>query len=372
MTRSHQVFLAIPTASVENCRRNLPAWRKQGYLIALLRDRATSNERDEILADKVCWVDKYEGWAASVNHLCRTVIPAECDLVVTGGDDMLPDPRHTAAEIAEQFVERFPDSGGIMQPQGDTFLNAQNYCGSPWIGRRWWESMYGGAGALCAAYRHNWADNELYWLARCSGKLWERTDLSQPHEHFSRRGEAPPEYWKRNVSGADQADVQTFLARAWLGFPGHEAVGSAIKFDRARFQREYPRTAESYWISRYGGAAGADEGTQRIADVLKMCARENLKRVAIFGAGTHTRMSGSALMEPPVEIVCIIDDNPALAGGRLWNYPIVTLEQAMKRQFDAVVLSSKSGEAQLLVASAPLAAKSIRVLSLYTQVQHAA
>ncbi len=370
--RTSEVYLAIPTANAANCRRHLPRWREMGYNIAVLRDSATSDQAEEIPADIVVWVERYMGWAASVNYLCREVIPASCQVVVTGGDDMLPDPNHTAEELASQFLDRFPDTFGVMQPHGDEFLQARNYCGSPWLGRAWCEKMYGGKGPLWPGYWHNWADNELFWLSKCMGVLWERPDLSHHHVHFSREGKQPAAYWSQNVSGKDRQDVQTFIARSWLGFPEHAALGAVRAFDAELFKREYGRAPEAYWMSRYGGDAGANEAQVRMKAALEMCAKRNQKRVAIMGAGTHTRECAAVLMEPAVKVVAIIDDNPLMHGKSLWNYPIVSVQGALELQLDAVILSSKAAENQLAASAAPLANRGVSIVRLYESHKEAA
>ena len=367
-----EVYLAIPTANVANCRRYLPRWREMGYKIAILRDAATGSPTEEIPADIVVWVDQYMGWAASVNHLCKHVIPSSCRVIVTGGDDMLPDPHYSAQQIASQFLKRFPDTFGVMQPQGDDFLHASRYCGSPWLGRAWWTKMYGGDGPLCRDYWHNWADNELYWLSKCMGVLWDRPDLSHHHAHFSREGKAPEDYWTRNVSGKDRVDVQTFVARSWLGFPGHEPTDEKRRFDTTLFSREYTRAPEAYWISRFGAKAGENEAAINMSIALDRCAKQNMQRVGIMGAGTHTRDCGSILMEPPVNVVALIDDNSLMQGKSLWNYPIVSVEQALDLRLDAVILSSKSAEKQLAAAAQPLVRGGTNLIYLYTSHKDAA
>src|SRR5262245_31422690 len=110
-----EVWFAIPSASVDRCRAVLPKWRDMGYKIAVLQNR----ERGEIPADITVWYDYYPGWPGSINILARDIVPRSAPIIVSGGDDMLPDPNHTAEQIARQFLERFPDTFGVMQPHGD-------------------------------------------------------------------------------------------------------------------------------------------------------------------------------------------------------------------------------------------------------------
>jgi hypothetical protein len=356
-----EVWFAIPSASPERCRRVLPRWREMGYKVAVLQNF----ERGEIPADIAVWSDTYPGWPGSINQLCASVVPPTAQIVVSGGDDMLPDPDHSAGELAEQFLARFPDGFGVMQPHGDDFLGARTFCGSPWLGRGWIERAYGGQGPMPAQYRHNWADNELYWVARCLGSLWERPDLSQRHEHFSRTGDAAPEYWTRNVAGKDRDDVQTFIARAWQHFPGCEPSDASRRFNADLFRAEYRNTAEAYWISRYGQQLVTSDAEARVRAAMMECRAQGRTIVGIFGAGTHTRALAALLMDPPVCVTCIIDENPALAGRSLWNYPIVTPAHAATLGLDAVILSSHTMEDALEAASQPLVAHGVPVIRLY-------
>lgn len=362
-----EVWYAIPSASPERCCRTLPEWRRMGYKIAVLQNF----ERGEIPADIVTWSDTYPGWPGSINQLCASILPKSAAIVVSGGDDMLPDPNHTAQELAAQFMRKFPDGFGVMQPHGDDFLGARTFCGSPWLGRGWIQRAYAGNGPMPSQYRHNWADNELYWVARCLGALWERPDLSQRHEHFSRTGEAAPAYWTTNVARKDRDDVQTFIARAWQNFPGCEPADNSRRFDAALFRAECRNTAEAYWISRYGQPLVTGEAESRVRAAMDDCRKHGQTVVGIFGAGTHTRSLAALLMDPPVCVSCIIDQDPRLAGRSLWNYPIVTPEQAATLGLDAVILSSQTMEDALEAAAQPLIAQGVRVVRLYGRKQTA-
>jgi len=91
------------------------------------------------------------------------------------------------------------------------------------------------------------------------------------------------------------------------------------------------------------------------------------RRVALYGAGTHTRAIGEALMDPEVEIVAIIDDDARRSGQRLWGYPIVTRERALELKPDAVVLSANSIEHVLWDNSRAFREAGIRVTRLYSR-----
>lgn len=357
----HEVWFAIPSASPEMCRRNLRLWKERGYRIALLQD-AVRFEAPE--ADRIVQVDEYRGWAWSVNLLCREVVPRSATLVVTGGDDMRPDPNHSAEALAEEFYGRFADGFGVMQPHGDGYLRAKDYCGSPFFGRRWVETMYGGRGPVFEGYYHNWCDNEIYWVSRCLGVLWSREDLSHHHEHFTRLPRAQGEF-RQKIDACDRADCQLFLSRKWTGFPGHEPIGGGRPLDLSLLEADTARLAEAHWVNLYASDLLHRTWTGRAREVLEGCRSAGYRRVALYGAGRHTRGLGPVLMEPPVSIACIIDDDEGLQGRSLWNYPIVSRREALRLRPDAVVLSSNSIEPVLWERSGVFREAGIPVVRMY-------
>jgi hypothetical protein len=358
---SHEVWFAIPTVSPEMCRRTLPLWKAHGYRIALLQD-AVRFEPPE--ADAVVHVDEYRGWAWAVNLLATRVVPSTASLVVTGGDDMRPDPTHSADELAEQFLRRFPDGFGVMQPHGDAYLAAKHYCGSPFFGRAWIDQMYAGQGPVFEGYYHNWCDNEIYWLARCLGALWCRPDLTHHHEHYTREGR-PQGPARRRIDARDRDDCRLFLARAWTGFPGHEPLGPARPFDPAALRDDPIRLAEAHYVNHHARALVSEARAERFRAALVDLASRGRTRVAIYGAGKHTRALANALASPPLEICCIIDDDPSLYGTNLWGFPIVSRHHAIARGPDAVVISSDSVEPLLWERAACFRDAGIEVVRLY-------
>lgn len=358
---SREVWFAIPSANPAKCAKVLPIWRKMGYKTAILQNHT----RGEIPADRVMWRDSYPGWPESINILCRELVPNDAPLVVSGGDDMLPDPNHSASELLAQFEKKFPDGYGVMQPHGDEFLCAKNYCGSPFLGRGWIERAYGGRGPMPSDYRHNWADNELFWVAKCQGVLWDRPDLSHFHDHFTRNGGQSEDYWTANVLKHDREDCRVFIARSWLGFPGSDSSDGRRSFDRDRFLREYTGTAEMYYQCRFGFNTFAGGAADRMSRALQQCEARGQSRVVIYGAGTHTRACAEALVNPPVEILAIVDDDSRLVGTRLWNFPIVTPEAAIAMRPGAVVLSSNSMEQALARKAAPFERAGAEIVHLY-------
>ncbi len=361
-----EVWFAIPSANPEKCRATLPVWRKMGYRIAVLQNF----ERGDIPADLTLWSDEYPGWPASVNLLCHRLVPAHCPIVVTGGDDMLPDPNHTADELARQFLHRFPDTFGVMQPHGDQFMLASLYCGSPFMGRAWFTTMYQGEGGMFPGYRHNWADNELYWLAKGMGVLWERPDLIHHHEHFTRSGSQKPDYWKANVETRDLEDCRTYINRSWSRFPGHQPLprpgaAPAPVFDSSVLAQGALHLAEIRMAQSAYTEGVRAAWLRAMTSALDSCAGAGLDPVALYGSGTHTRVVGEALMRAPVHIDCVIDDNESRQGQRLWNWPIVSRPEALRRRVRAVVCSANSHESLLWDNAADFLRAGVRVIRLY-------
>lgn len=360
-----EVWYAIPSANVERCRETLPKWREMGYKIAILQNQT----RGEIPADIVVWSDHYPGWPGSINQLCASIVPKSASIVVSGGDDMLPDPNRTAQDIASEFHERFPDGFGIMQPIGDEFWGASTFCGSPWLGRGWIERAYGGNGPMPAQYRHNWADNEIFWVARCMDALWLRKDLTQYHKHFIREGGVEPEYWTKNVEGFDRHDMLLYILRSWQRFPGCEVLdvpGAAARlYDHAIYEKQYTGKAEEFFFAKFGAGVVANSCVAKFRKALEACAKAGRRAVAVYGAGTHTRSMARILMDAPCTVRCIIDDNAKLWGKTLWNFPIVSREEALRLGVDAVVLSSDSMEQRLFDNARIFMDAGIEVLRLY-------
>jgi hypothetical protein len=184
---------------------------------------------------------------------------------VIGGDDVFPDPNHSAEEIAreccEYFVKRQVEFAGdpvpyedgqlyrhlgtygVMQPTGDRWgVNPDHpnpamrsayidrVCGSAWIGREFARRVNQGKGPLWPEYQHMFVDEELQAVATKLGVLWQRPDLTQMHQHEARKVRsytsadipphlkkwAGPEHWK------EAEDI--FKGRRAAGFPGSEPL----------------------------------------------------------------------------------------------------------------------------------------------------
>ncbi len=359
MSFATDVWYAIPSASVERCRRNLPSWRERGYRVAVLQNQ----ERGDIPADLVVWSDTYPGWSESINVLHREIVPADAPLIVSGGDDMLPDPDHTAQELAAQFFERFPDGFGVMQPHGDEFGFARHYCGSPWLGRAWCRTMYRGRGPMCGLYHHNWGDVELYWVSRCYDALWERPDLTQYHAHFRRVGEDAPAWWQHNVQRHDLRDVRLFIQRSYVRFPGHEPLDAhGRRFDPAPLGADEARLAERHYLYHYADDQRRLDSARHVPDLLADLARRRATPIALYGAGRYLHAIAHAIADPPVEIACVIDDDERLHGGSRWRIPVVSRAEALDMGIAAVLVCSDAHDARMWDACAPLAECGVEIV----------
>lgn len=233
------VWYCIPSARpVEEAQKCVNAWRKMGYKVALWRDQVDGIDCDMLV------VSAYPGYAEAVNTLTREVLAMDkqCGWVVTGGDDVYPDQIKRADEIADEcetFFAKFPEAFGfphrhtfgVMQPTGDRWGEDQfgsayidRVAASPWMGREFCETAYGGNGPLYHGYTHMFVDEELWNVAKLLGVYWERRDLTHRHEHWARDGKAKmpdflasansPEHWRQFKA--------LFENRKAARFPGHE------------------------------------------------------------------------------------------------------------------------------------------------------
>jgi hypothetical protein len=137
--------------------------------------------------------------------------------------------------------------------------------------------------------------------------------------------------------------------------------------DRATFLAQTAQALERITTSSGPDRRSAsDEWNARMAKALRECGLRGARNVALFGAGTHTRALGETLREPPVRIMCIIDDG-ARDGQTLWGFPVFTLERASMLPIDTVILSGNSVEESLWTRALPFRDRGIPVVRLYTE-----
>ena len=213
------IWYAIPSANPGRCSASFKAWKQRGYMCCCLLDKP-DHEVPE--ADLVVRVQPYPGYFTSVNRMAQRLVREHAaDIVVTGGDDMWPDPNHTAEEIGQQFMEKFPDGYGVMQPTGDDLDGTDRICGSPWMGRRWALEGYGGLGCFWPEYKAFYGDEELRHVSEALGVLWQRPDLVQHHDHWTRGGvQKMTPYQRKNEAVYFEPDGAIYKARKAAGWGG--------------------------------------------------------------------------------------------------------------------------------------------------------
>jgi hypothetical protein len=217
------IWFAIPTANAEQCGTCFGLWKSAGYRTAALANGPACGKRIAN-ADIVIHEPEYRGWSASINHLAFLI--DRFAWLVTGGDDVTPDPTLTADDIGQRATDHFKGTTmGVMQPAGDAWMLdaggrnvSHRICWSPWIGREFARNWNGGNGPLCEAYHHFFADEELYEVTRAAVLLWNPTEITHRHEHWTRRGEPRPAYMEA-VSQKWVEDSRVFELRKANGFP---------------------------------------------------------------------------------------------------------------------------------------------------------
>jgi hypothetical protein len=217
-----KAWLAIPSARpAHEANEALRVWRDRGYGIALWRE----SEHDAPIHDVLMWSATYPGYAAAMNALAKHVIgmDAECEWVIAGGDDTLPDERR-ADEIAAECTAHFGGTLGVMQPTGDRWAGGSidRIAGSPWMGREWCLRANGGVGPLWPEFTHMFVDQCLQETATRCGKFWQRRDVTHMHRHYLRdsaridagvRYVEPPAHLKKWNSPAHWRDMQAIFER---------------------------------------------------------------------------------------------------------------------------------------------------------------
>ena len=208
------VYLTIPSARPpEEAIPIFQKWKAQGYKIALWLDEVPNPTIAHDQTKINYWISggrNYPGYSHAVNALIADVMQQDpqAEWCVIGGDDVEPDPNHTAEEIARQCREHFRElkivvprveptlyAGGlfgVMQPTGDRFANGSidKVAGSAWIGREFARRMYRGDGPLWPEYTRFFMDEELQAVAIKYGVFQQRLDLIHLHRHYTRESGA--------------------------------------------------------------------------------------------------------------------------------------------------------------------------------------
>jgi len=198
-------------------------WMGMGYKVAVQRDPGAEGIQTDMQS-----IRPYKGYAEAVNHMVERVLTEDpgAEWLVTGGDDIMPDPDHDPEDIARDCTAHFKGTLGVAQPTGDRFMTdahgrcgAERVCISPWLGREWCERAYEGEGPLCEAYHHEFVDQDLHEVALRHGKLWHMPDITQFHAWYGRMGKPQPEHLKKVAARWDESKA-VFDGRRAAGFPG--------------------------------------------------------------------------------------------------------------------------------------------------------
>jgi hypothetical protein len=155
------------------------------------------------------------------NILAKRIIEddPECLIVVTGGDDVWPDPRYRAGDLLLGFLIGFGGTLGVMQPTGANPPGHAGLAWSPWLGREWCERAFEGRGPTDDRFWHYYNDLYLADVARRHGVFWERPDLNHTHRNWKELRQQRPQHLakSRDRWAADKALYQRLLAE---GYPG--------------------------------------------------------------------------------------------------------------------------------------------------------
>lgn len=197
------VWFCIPSARpAAEANKALQAWRGRGYKICLWRDNPEPAICDAELRGP------YPGYPSAINACADWVMKSDpdCNWIVSGGDDTLPDPKDPD-DIADECTLYFGGTFGVMQPTGDRWGNGSidRIAGSPWMGREWCLRGNQGLGPQYPGFGHMYSDQCLTEVCEMLGIYWRRPDLIHYHGHFSRNGESvvsaepPPHLVKWNT-----------------------------------------------------------------------------------------------------------------------------------------------------------------------------
>lgn len=166
------------------------------------------------------------------------------------------------------------------------------------------------------------------------------------------------------------SQIDTFLCSC--GYAFHQLHESSVK--GGEDQTSY---GDGLWLRtevlhdlRAKASARDTTPAGRVRRALLECQQRGLTRVALFGAGQHTRDVLPKLA--PATVTFIIDDNPALRGTTLCGAPVQNARDAIQARPDAVILSSDSQESKLWAASRELRDAGVIVLPLYGRYSDAA
>lgn len=129
--------------------------------------------------------------------------------------------------------------------------------------------------------------------------------------------------------------------------------------------RHWPRTVPiSMRASCVVRSGETDDGIARMRSALRSLADSGRHTVAIYGAGRFLESIAAAFVDAPVAIHAFIDDDPANHGGRRFGWPVISRDEALALDIDAVVIASRMNEKQILRHAPDFAANGIELIPL--------
>jgi hypothetical protein len=108
-----------------------------------------------------------------------------------------------------------------------------------------------------------------------------------------------------------------------------------------------------------------DESLARAVVRLHGLATQGLRRVALYGAGSHSRRLLDGLTGGPCTVVGVIDDAPS--ADRFEDLPLVTPASWSRLSADALVLSSRGAESELAARAAGWLPPGVPLIRLHTE-----
>lgn len=251
------IYVAWPTCNVPRSNRTAEAWMAAGYKVAVTTELPRAAIAGLKASVPPLLSDKYDGYYTAMNALTMGLAHAyRADVVICGGDGLMPDPSRRGHDAAINFAARFKNGFGVMQPIGGerwkptargqgTQAWAQHLmhatprvderCESPWLGRTFILEANGGEGPYARGYKQYFGDVELHDVAQEMGVLWKREDFMQEHRHWSRPGGPTIEpYQVQNFEREYEKDLALYRARKAKGFPGAVVADMGLGVNKNR------------------------------------------------------------------------------------------------------------------------------------------
>lgn len=318
---SGEVWVALMPSSQACAQSMVGMWQSRGYRVALASADEAATQADITLAAR-------QGESSS--RLRARLIEAaldRADVIVLADEAVEPDTAHTGPQIAALFRRHFSGTRGVMLPAPTAQVTPDPASTlGVWIGRAWAQAC--GASALAQAFESNWQDAWLCVQAERQGRLWQCQEIIQS---IIRHG--TPAQHNSNLL----ADTLQFLALNARAATSSHATDSHAG---SAFAAHATQHAEQLWWALAGKHALQQTAHAALENAFAHCAAQGWSRIALFGAGRHTRAGGAALMSPHVEIIAIVDDDTRLTEHSLWGYPIRRSCDLSSLKADAIVISS--------------------------------